>query len=69
VRLRIGTATAAALLFLGGALGLLGGWSLGIGVGLLVAASVSMAIAMEERGGAPTPAPVPARTEVRSGSR
>jgi hypothetical protein len=69
VRLRIGTVAAAAVLFLGGALGLLGGWSLAIAVVLLVAASVSAAIAMEERGGRAAPTPLPVRTEVRSGSR
>jgi hypothetical protein len=67
LRLRIGTVTAAALLFLCGALGLLGGWALAIAVVLLVAVSVSTAIALEEQG--PAPAPVPVRTEVRSGSR
>ena len=62
MRLRIGTVTAAAVLFLAGAVGLLGGWSLGIAVVLLVATSVSTAIAMEEQ---PEAAPVPVRTDGR----
>jgi hypothetical protein len=62
VRLRIGTVAAAASLFLAGALGLLGGWSLGIAVVLLVAASVSTAIAMEDER---EPSRVPVRTDAR----
>ena len=48
MRLRIGTAAAAAALFLAGAVGLLGGWALGAAVVLLVAWSVATAIAWEE---------------------
>jgi hypothetical protein len=61
LRLRIGSVTAAAVLFLAGALGLLGGWSLGIAVVLLVATSVSTAIAMEEH----EPSRIPVRTDGR----
>jgi hypothetical protein len=62
LRIRIGTVTAAAVLFLAGAIGLLGGWSLGIAVVLLVATSVSTAIAMEEER---EPSRVPVRTDGR----
>lgn len=49
MHLRIGTVTAASALFLAGAIGLLGAWSLGISVVLLVGTSVATAIAWEER--------------------
>lgn len=52
MRIRIGTVAAAFVLFLAGAIGLLGPWSLGTAVVLLVASSVATAIAWEE--GAPT---------------
>ena len=49
MRLRIWTVTAAGLLFLAGAVGLLGEWSLGAAVVLLVGTSVATAIVWEER--------------------
>ena len=46
---RIGTVTAATALFLAGAIGLLGPWSLATAVVLLVGTSVATAIAWEEQ--------------------
>lgn len=46
---RIGTVTAASVLFLAGAIGLLGPWSLATAVVILVGTSVATAIAWEER--------------------
>ena len=48
MRLRIGTVTAAGMLFLAGALGALGPWSLGTSVVLLVGTAVATAIAWED---------------------
>jgi hypothetical protein len=48
LRLRIGTVAAATALFLAGAVGLLGPWSLATAVVLLVGTSVATAIAWEE---------------------
>ena len=49
MHLRIGTVTAATVLFLAGAIGLLGPWSLATAVVLLVGTSVATAIAWEEQ--------------------
>jgi hypothetical protein len=49
LHLRIGTVAAATALFLAGAIGLLGPWSLATAVVLLVATSVATAIAWEEQ--------------------
>ena len=49
MRFRIGSVTAAATLFLAGALGALGPWSLGTSVVLLVGTAVSTAIAWEDQ--------------------
>ena len=52
VHLRIGSVTTATLLFLAGAVGILGSWSLGAAVVLLVATAVATAIAWEDPDGA-----------------
>lgn len=49
MRFRIGTVTTAGLLFVAGAIGLLGPWALGAAVVLLVATSVATAIAWEDQ--------------------
>ena len=48
MRWRIGTVAVAAVLFLAGAIGALGNWSLGTSVVLLVATAVGTAIAWED---------------------
>ena len=62
MRLRIGLITAAGLLFLAAALGLLGGWALPAAVVLLVGTSVVTVIVWEERDAA-RPELIPARID------
>lgn len=60
MRVKIGTSTAAGLLFLAGAVGVVGSWALGAAVVLLVGLSVATVISWEERDAALVPAPVEA---------
>lgn len=63
MRLRFGLLTTATLLFVAGALGLLGDWALGTAVVLLVGTAVATAIAWEEPDRDAPVELVPARAE------
>jgi hypothetical protein len=64
MRLRVGLVTCATVLFVAGALGLLGSWSLATAVVLFVGTAVATAIVWEDRDADP-PELVPVRTDRR----
>jgi hypothetical protein len=62
MRIALGITATAVVLFLTGALGLVGSWAVGAGAALLLVGGVVAAIAMEERDPGFAPIPTPLRT-------
>jgi hypothetical protein len=62
MRIALGITATAVVLFLSGALGMVGSWAVGAGAALLLVGGVVAAIAMEERDPAFAPIPTPLRT-------
>ncbi|MGK2949169.1 MAG: hypothetical protein ACSLFP_11380 [Acidimicrobiales bacterium] len=62
MRIPLGIIASAAVVFLAGAVGLLGSWAVGGGAALLLVGAVAAAVAMEERDPLFAPMPAPARS-------